>query len=90
MKKVFYDIADIKEKYIAHIDWIDKNDSAKGFVIQNTYTPPVTPPSTSVPKAKVNKNTLPRTGDSQSLLLSGIGFVILIVGLGVYSWKKRF
>ena len=63
---------------------------AKGFVIQNTYTPPVTPPSTSVPKAKVNKNTLPRTGDSQSLLLSGIGFVILIVGLGVYSWKKRF
>jgi CRISPR-associated endonuclease/helicase Cas3 len=34
MKKVFYDIADIKEKYIAHIDWIDKNDSAKGFVIQ--------------------------------------------------------
>ena len=63
---------------------------AKGFVIQNTYTPPVTPPSTSVPKAKVNKNTLPRTGDSQSLLLSGIGFVILIVGLGGYSWKKRF
>ena len=86
-KEIVYTITEDK---VEGYQTVISGSVAKGFIVQNTYIPPVPPPSTSIPKAKVSKKKLPSTGDSQSLLLSGIGFVILLVGLSGYSWKKRF
>ena len=85
-KEIVYTITEDK---VDGYQTVISGNVAKGFVIQNTYTPPTPPPSTSTPKGKVGRNNLPKTGDSHSLLLSGIGFIILVIGLFDYSRKKR-